>query len=36
MNIISQNFKIMLKNKLKTLISTNLYNSVDFIVDNFS
>lgn len=36
MNIISQNFKNILKNKIKTLIATNLYAYVDIIVDNFS
>lgn len=33
-NIISQNLKNVLKNKIKTLITPILYNSVDFIVDN--
>ena len=35
MNIsISQNFKNVLKNKIKILISPILYKSIDFIVDN--
>ncbi len=33
-NSISQNFKNVLKNKIKVLISPILYKSVDFIVDN--
>jgi len=33
-NIISQNLKNVLKNKIKIAISPILYNSVDFIVDN--
>ena len=36
MNIISQNFKEMLKNKIKIIISTNLYKYIDFFVDNLS
>ena len=35
MNIsISQNFKNVLKNKIKILISPILYKSIDFIIDN--
>ena len=35
MNIsISQNFKNVLKNKIKILISPILYKSIDFLVDN--
>ena len=34
MNIISQNLKNVLKNKIKILITPTLYNMVDFIVDN--
>ena len=34
MNIISQNFKELLKNKIKIIISTNLYKYIDFFVDN--
>ena len=33
-NIISQNFKDVLKNRIKTLISPILYKTVDFMVDN--
>ncbi len=36
MNIISQNFKNLLKNKIKNLIATNLYDYIDIIIDNFS
>lgn len=36
MNIISQNFKDVLKNKIKVIISTNLYKYIDFLMDNFS
>ena len=36
MNIISQNFKDVLKNKIKVIISSNLYKYVDFFIDNFS
>lgn len=36
MNIISQNFKEMLKNKIKIIISTNLYKYIDFVIDNLS
>ncbi len=36
MNIISQNFKDVLKNKIKVIISSNLYKYVDFLIDNFS
>ena len=31
---ISQNFKNVLKNKIKILINPILYNTIDFIVDN--
>lgn len=34
MNIISQNFKELLKNKIKIIISTNLYKYIDIFVDN--
>ena len=34
MNIISQNFKNVLKNKIKILISPILYKTVDFTIDN--
>ena len=34
MNIISQNLRNVLKNRIKTLISPILYNLVDFMVDN--
>ena len=33
-NIISQNFKNMLKNKLKIWISPMLYDTIDLIVEN--
>ena len=33
-NIISQNFKKMLKNKIKTIISPILYDTVDLMVEN--
>ena len=33
-NIISQNLKNVLKNKIKILINPILYNMADFIVDN--
>ena len=33
-NIISQNFKKMLKNKIKTIISPILYNIVDLMIEN--
>ena len=36
MNIISQNFKDVLKNKIKVIISTNLYKYIDLLMDNFS
>ena len=36
MNIISQNFKDVLKNKIKIIISSTLYKYVDVLVDNFS
>ena len=36
MNIISQNFKELLKNKIKIIISTNLYKYIDIFVDNLS
>ena len=36
MNIISQNFKNVLKNKIKIIISSTLYKYVDILVDNFS
>ena len=36
MNIISQNFKDVLKNKIKVIISTNLYKYIDILMDNFS
>ena len=36
MNIISQNFKNVLKNKIKILINPILYKFVDSLVDNFS
>lgn len=36
MNIISQNFKDVLKNKIKVIISTNLYKYIYFLMDNFS
>lgn len=36
MNIISQNFKDVLKNKIKVIISTNLYKYINFLMDNFS
>ena len=36
MNIISQNFKDVLKNKIKIIISSTLYKYVDILVDNFS
>ena len=36
MNIISQNFKDVLKNKIKVIISSTLYKYVDVLVDNFS
>lgn len=34
MNIISQNFKIVLKNKIKSLIIPNLYSLIDYFIDN--
>ena len=36
MNIISQNFKNVLKNKIKILITPTLYRFVDILIDNFS
>lgn len=36
MNIISQNFKNVLKNKIKILITPTLYSFIDLLVDNFS
>lgn len=36
MNIISQNFKNVLKNKVKILITPTLYRFVDILIDNFS
>ena len=36
MNIISQNFKNVLKNKIKSLIIPNLYSLIDSFVDNLS
>jgi hypothetical protein len=35
MNIISQNFKNVLKIRIKTLITPNLYNFIDLLIDNF-
>ena len=34
MNIISHNFKNVLKNKIKSLIIPNLYSLIDFFIDN--
>ena len=36
MNIISQNFKNVLKNRIKTLITPNLYNFIDLFIESFS
>lgn len=36
MNIISQNFKNVLKNRIKILISPIMYQFVDLLIDNFS
>lgn len=36
MNIISQNFKNVLKNKIKILITPTLYHFIDLLVDSFS
>lgn len=36
MNIISQNFKNVLKNRIKTLITPNLYKFIDLLIESFS
>lgn len=36
MNIISQNFKNVLKNRIKSLITPNLYNFIDLLIESFS